>query len=83
MYLSIYLSIYLCLYHLSRVCRTLVPEICVCPEMLRAFWYVDMLTCVIYNCMYSTEQQGRLELFVSAACPRFVDSRFVDSQLVD
>ena len=38
------------IYHLPLVCRTLVPEIRVRPEMLRVFWYIDMLTCVIYNC---------------------------------
>ena len=59
-----YVSIYM--YHLPRVCRTLVPEIHVHPEMLHVFWYIDMLTCVIYNCMQSTEQQGRMELLVSA-----------------
>ena len=47
---GIYVSIYLCLYHLPCVCCTLVPEICVHPEMLRVFWYIDVLTCVIYNC---------------------------------
>ena len=45
--------IYLCLYHLPHVCRTLVPEICVRPEMLCAFRWIDVLTCVIYNCMHS------------------------------
>ena len=66
--------IYIIMYHLPRVCCTLVPEIrvcpemlrvCpemlrVCPEMLRVFQYIDVLmcTCVIYNCMHSTEQQG-------------------------
>ena len=39
------------------VCRTLVPKICVCPEMLRVFWYIDVLRCVSYN-----RKQGRLEL---------------------
>ena len=37
------------MYHLPHVCRTLVPEIRVCPEMLRVFRYIDVLTCVIYN----------------------------------
>ena len=64
---GIYVSIFLCLYHLPRVCHTLVPEIRLRPEMLRVFQYIDVLTCVIYNCMHSTEQQGRLvELLVSA-----------------
>ena len=48
------------LYHLPHICRTLVPKICVRPEMLRVFWYNDVLMCVIYNCMHSTKQQGRL-----------------------
>ena len=63
MYLDV--CIYLSMYHLPRVCRTPVPEIRVRPEMLRVFRYIDMLTCVIYNCL-STEQQGQLELLVSA-----------------
>ena len=37
------------MYHLSRICRTLVPEIRVRPEMLHVFRYIDVLTCVIYN----------------------------------
>ena len=36
------------MYHLPRVCCTLVPKICVHPEMLRVFRYIDMLMCVIY-----------------------------------
>ena len=43
---SIYLHAYVFMYHLSRVCRTLVPEIRVCPEMLRVFRYIDILTCM-------------------------------------
>ena len=30
---------YLSMYHLPHVCRTLVPEIRVCPEILRVFRY--------------------------------------------
>ena len=41
---------YLSMYHLPRVCRTLVPEIHVHPEMLHIFWYIGVLTCVICNC---------------------------------
>ena len=52
------------MYHLPCICRTPVPKISVYPEMLRVFRYIDMLTCVIYNCMHLTEQQGRLELLV-------------------
>ena len=51
---------YVCMYHLLRTCRTLIPKILVRPEMLRVFWYIDMLMCVIYNCTHSTEQQGQL-----------------------
>ena len=43
---------YVCMYVsniFTRVCHTLVPEICVCPEMLCVFQYIDVLTCVIYN----------------------------------
>ena len=54
------------MYHLPRVFRTLVPEIRVRPEMLRVFRYIDLLTCMIYNCIHSTEQQGQLELLMSA-----------------
>ena len=59
-------GIYLCIYRLPCICRTLVLEICVRPEILRVFRYIDVLTCVIYNCMHLTEQQVRLELLVSA-----------------
>ena len=38
------------MYHLPRLCRTMVPEIHVRPEMLHVFLYTDVLTCVIYNC---------------------------------
>ena len=60
------LCLYLCMYHLPRICCTLVPEIYVRREMLRVFRYIDVLMCVIYNCMHSTEHQGRLELLMSA-----------------
>ena len=42
-------GIYLCLYHLPHVCRTLVPEIRISPEILRVFRYIDVLMCMIYN----------------------------------
>ena len=58
-------GIYLCMYQLSHICHTLVPEIRVCSEMIHVFWYIDMITGVVYNCMHSTEQQGQLELLVS------------------
>ena len=53
------------MYHLPRVCRTLVPEIRVHPEILCVF---HMPTCVIYNCtrLNSQERHERLELLVSA-----------------
>ena len=35
-------SMYLCLYHLPRVCRTLIPEIHVRPKMLHVFRYIDV-----------------------------------------
>ena len=38
-------GIYVSMYHLPRVCCTLVPEIRVCPEMLCVFWYIDVLMC--------------------------------------
>ena len=40
---------YVCIYIFNRTCRTLVPEICVCPEILCVFQYIDVLTCMIYN----------------------------------
>ena len=58
--------IYVSMYHLPRICHTLVPEICVHPEILGVFRYIGVLTCMIYNCMHSTEQQRRSELLVSA-----------------
>ena len=36
------------MYHLSCICRTLVPEICVCPEMLCVFQYID--TILVHDC---------------------------------
>ena len=52
------------MYHLLHVCRTIVPEIRVRPEMLCVFRYIDVPTCMIYNCLHSTEHQGQLELLV-------------------
>ena len=37
----IYLSIYVCIIY-PHVCHTLVPEICVCSEMLRVLRYIDV-----------------------------------------
>ena len=39
----------------TRICCTLVPKICVHLEMFHVFRYIDMLTSVIYNCMYSKD----------------------------
>ena len=64
----IMIFIYVCMYHLLR---TVVPKIRVCLEMLRVFQYIDVLTCVVYNCMHSTEQQRQLELLVSTVI--FID----------
>ena len=47
MYICIYVSNILPI--LPHVFHTLVLEIHVHPEMLRIFWYIDVLTCVIYN----------------------------------
>ena len=55
---AIYLFI-LSMYHLPHICRTLVPEIRVRPEILHVFQYIDMLTCVICNCIHLTEQQSQ------------------------
>ena len=55
---GIMVSIYLSFYHLPRVCHTLVSEICVHPEMLHVFRYIDVLTCVIYN-WHSTELNSK------------------------
>ena len=38
-------------YHLPRICRTLVPEIYLRPEMLHVFRYIDVLMCLINKCM--------------------------------
>ena len=46
------------MYHISRVCHTLVPKIRVRPEMLCVFWYIEVLVCVIYD-LTEPEQQGR------------------------
>ena len=42
--LSIYLSIYLFMHHII-----LVPDICVYPELICVFWYIDVLVCIIYK----------------------------------
>ena len=66
-HLFIYVAIYLSMYHLPHACRTLVPKIHVRPKMLRVFQYIDVLTCVIYNCtrLNGQERHERLELLVS------------------
>ena len=60
---GIMVCIYLCMYQLPHVCRTLIPEICM--YALKCSVYSGILTCVVYNCRL-IEQQGRLELLVSA-----------------
>ena len=47
-----YVCMYVCMYVSNIfpcICHTLVPEICVRPEMLHVFQYTEVLTCMIYN----------------------------------
>ena len=46
---GIIVSEYIFMHHLPRVCRTLVPKICVHLEMLHVVQYYEVLMCV-YNC---------------------------------
>ena len=69
-YLSIYSSIYPSLYHLPHVCRTLVPKIHACPKMILVFWYIDVLTCVIYN---STQLNTRGDWSYSLPAMEIID----------
>ena len=48
---------YLSMYHLPHVC-----------EILHVFQYIDMLTCMIYNCtqLNSKDDWSRLEILMSA-----------------
>ena len=55
---GMYLSMSVSMYHLPRVCCTLVPEIRVRPEMFCVFRYIDVLTYVIYNCDWTTKTTG-------------------------
>ena len=48
--LGMMVRIYLCIIY-SEFCHTLVPEIRVCPEMLHVFRYINVFSCMIYNCM--------------------------------
>ena len=43
---GIIVSEYLSMHHLPHICCTLLPEICVCSEMLYVSWYIDVLTCM-------------------------------------
>ena len=43
------------MYDLPSVCCPLVPTICVRPKMLCVFQYIDVLSCVINNCMHAIE----------------------------
>ena len=54
------------MYHLPRVCCTLVPKIHVNPEILIVFRYIEVLMCVIYNCMHSTVMTGTTRVSDSA-----------------
>ena len=56
MHVCMYMYVYVCICMyvsniFTHVCCTLVPEIRVHvhPEMLRIFWYINVLTCMIYN----------------------------------
>ena len=73
-YVSIYLSIYVCIIYPTFVAPWFLRSV----YALKCSMY-DMLTCVIYNCMHSTEQQRRLELLVSAV--KIIDEdRLVNAQ---
>ena len=50
------------MYHLPRVCYALVPEIRVHPEILCIFRYIDVRTCVIYNCIRLITNSKRLKI---------------------
>ena len=50
------------IYQLPCVCCTLVPEIRIRSETLRVFQYIDMLTCVIYNCQLSIDDDRNYSL---------------------
>ena len=49
----------------------MVPEIHVRPEMLRVLRYIEVLACVIYNCMHSTEQQLNYKAGATRVCHDF------------
>ena len=50
------------IFHLPCVCRTLVPEIRIRSEMLRVFRYIDMLTCMVYSCQLSIDDDRSYSL---------------------
>ena len=51
------------MYHLPRVCRTLVPEIRVRPEILRVFRYIESkMTAELLFCDVHIDQAGTLNL---------------------
>ena len=52
---DIYLSIYLCIIYPVFVAPWFLRS---CPEMLRVFWYINVLTCVIYNCRLTARTTG-------------------------
>ena len=55
---------YVYLYHLSHICRTLVPEIHVHHEMLHVFRYIDVVHVLLINVVVivMTSEQQRPEL---------------------
>ena len=68
--ISIYLSIY--------VSFTLHFPHPGCPEMLHVFWYIDVLTCMIYNC---TQLNSKKEWSYSLSAMKIVDKdRYVNVQ---
>ena len=71
------MSICLFIYHLLRVCHTLVPEIYVHPEMFCVFRYIEVLTYVINNCT----QQEWLELLMSSV--KIIDEDWLVGECAD
>ena len=58
---GIMVCIYLCMYHLSRVCCTLVPKIYVCPEMLLCipvYWHAHVCDLQLYALDWTSRMTG-------------------------
>ena len=71
--ISTHLSIYLSMYHLPCIFHTLG-----CPEMLRVFLYIDMLTCMIYIC---TQLNSKDDWSYSLSAMKIIDKdRYVNVQ---